>query len=45
MVSSVGMAIGPLAGGWVYDHYASYVGMYLAAAAAGFGAIDTHRGL
>ena len=39
MVSSVGMALGPLAGGWLYDHYASYVGMFLGAAAVGLGAV------
>jgi MFS family permease len=37
MVSSVGMALGPLAGGWVYDQYASYVWMYLGAGAIGLG--------
>ena len=39
MISSVGMALGPLAGGLLYDHYASYVGMYLGAAVAGLGAV------
>jgi MFS family permease len=39
MISSVGMALGPLAGGWLYDHYATYTGMYLGAGAAGVGAV------
>ena len=39
MISSVGMALGPLAGGWLYDHYATYVGMYLSAGIAGLGAV------
>jgi MFS family permease len=39
MVSSVGMALGPLAGGWLYDNYASYIGMYLGAGVAGLGAV------
>jgi MFS family permease len=28
MVSSLGMALGPLAGGWLYDRYGSYAWMY-----------------
>ena len=39
MISSIGMALGPLAGGWLYDNYASYVGMYLGAGAVGLGAV------
>ena len=39
MVSSLGMAVGPVAGGWLYDNYASYVGMYLGAGAVGLGAV------
>jgi MFS family permease len=39
MISSVGMALGPLAGGWFYDQYASYIGMYLGAGAVGLGAV------
>ncbi len=37
MISSIGMALGPLAGGWLFDNYASYTGMYLGAGAIGLG--------
>lgn len=37
MVSSVGMAFGPLAGGWAYDTYGSYMWMYLGAGTIGLG--------
>jgi MFS family permease len=36
MSSSLGMALGPLAGGWVFDHFHSYQWLYLASSAAGF---------
>jgi MFS family permease len=39
MISSIGMAAGPLVGGWVYDHYNSYAWMFLGSAAVGFGAV------
>ena len=39
MVASIGMSLGPLAGGWLYDNYASYVGMYIGAGVVGFGAV------
>ena len=39
MVSSIGMALGPLAGGWLYDTYGSYFGMYLGAGLVGMGAM------
>ena len=29
MLSSLGMAIGPLAGGWVFDTYGTYAWLYL----------------
>jgi MFS family permease len=32
------MALGPLAGGWIYDTYATYVWLYLGSAGIGFGA-------
>jgi MFS family permease len=38
MASSVGMALGPLAGGWVFDTTHGYAWMYLGAAAVGLGA-------
>jgi MFS family permease len=33
---SLGMAIGPLAGGWIYDAYATYVWLYLGSFGIGF---------
>ncbi len=39
MVSSIGMALGPLVGGWLYDQYANYVGMFLSAGVVGLGAV------
>jgi MFS family permease len=38
MVSSLGMAIGPLAGGWIYDRFGSYGWMYIGSLAVGLGA-------
>jgi MFS family permease len=35
MSSSLGMALGPLAGGWVFDHLHSYRWLYLGSCAAG----------
>ena len=39
MVSSVGMALGPLLGGWVFDHFGQYTWLYIGSAAVGFGAV------
>ncbi len=38
MFSSLGMAIGPLAGGWIFDIYDSYFWLFLGSAAVGLGA-------
>jgi len=38
LVSSFGMALGPLAGGWLYDRYGSYTWMYIGSLAVGLGA-------
>lgn len=38
MVSSLGMALGPLAGGWLYDRYGSYAWLYLGSLAVGLAA-------
>jgi len=35
MVSSFGMALGPIAGGWIYDTYGSYHWLYVSSAAIG----------
>jgi MFS family permease len=39
MLSSIGMAAGPLVGGWVYDRYDSYTWMFLGSALVGLGAV------
>jgi MFS family permease len=39
MLSSLGMAFGPLVGGWVFDRYDSYTWMFLGSAIVGFGAV------
>ena len=38
MAGSLGMAIGPLAGGLIYDTFASYGWLYIGASALGIGA-------
>jgi MFS family permease len=39
MVSSMGMAFGPLAGGWVFDTFATYAWLYIGSASVGLGAV------
>lgn len=39
MVSCLGMAAGPTVGGWMFDRFGSYAGMYLGSLAIGFGAV------
>jgi MFS family permease len=39
MLSSLGMAIGPVAGGWVFDTYRNYAWLYIASAAVAVGAV------
>jgi len=39
MVSSLGMALGPVVGGWLYDNYGSYAWMYIGSLAVGLGAV------
>jgi len=39
MASSVGMAIGPLGGGWVFDHFGAYTWLYVGAMSVGIGAV------
>jgi MFS family permease len=49
MAGGLGMATGPLAGGLIYDHFASYAWLYIGAAGMGLGAFlaaisfRTHR--
>lgn len=38
MTSSIGMAFGPIGGGWLFDTYGTYDWLYLASAAVGLGA-------
>lgn len=38
MVSSIGMAFGPVGGGWLYDNFGSYHWLYMASAAVGLAA-------
>jgi MFS family permease len=39
MVSSLGMALGPSVGGWVYDTFGGYTWLYLGSFAIGLGAV------
>jgi len=39
MLASLGMALGPWAGGWVYDSYASYAWLYIGSFAIGLAAV------
>ena len=39
MVSTLGMALGPWAGGWVYDRLGSYAWLFIGSAAIGLGAV------
>ena len=39
MVSSVGMALGPLGGGWIYDTFGRYTWLYVGSFALGLGAV------
>ena len=38
MISSLGMALGPVIGGWIYDTWNAYTGLYVASAVVGLGA-------
>ena len=38
MVSSLGMALGPAIGGWIFDHFGSYGWLYVGSFAVGLGA-------
>ena len=39
MLSSLGMSLGPVAGGWVFDTYHNYAWLYIASAAVAVGAV------
>jgi len=39
MLSCLGMALGPLAGGWIFDSFASYGWLFIGSCAVGIGAV------
>ena len=39
MVASLGMSLGPLAGGWIFDRFGTYSWLYIASFALGLGAV------
>jgi MFS family permease len=39
MVSTLGMAIGPWAGGWLFDTFGSYFWLYIGSFGIGLGAV------
>jgi MFS family permease len=39
MVSSLGMALGPSIGGWIFDHFGAYTWLYIGSFALGMGAV------
>jgi MFS family permease len=39
MVSSLGMALGPVVGGWIFDRFGTYAWMYIGSFAVGLGAV------
>jgi len=41
-VATLGMALGPVAGGWLYDTFGSYFWLYLGSFGIGMGAVG-HR--
>jgi MFS family permease len=43
LVASLGMALGPLAGGWIFDAYGSYTWLYVGSFAVGLGAVAIAR--
>jgi MFS family permease len=38
MTSSIGMAFGPFAGGWIFDRFGDYSWLYISSAAIGLAA-------
>ena len=39
LVSTLGMALGPWAGGWLYDAFGSYVWLFIGSGGIGLGAV------
>jgi len=37
--STIGMALGPVAGGWLYDSFGSYAWLFVGSSAIGVGAV------
>ena len=41
MLSSIGMALGPLGGGWIYDTFGNYSWLYIGSAGLALGAVPS----
>ena len=39
LVASLGMSLGPLAGGWIFDSFGTYIWLYVGSFALGLGAV------
>jgi len=39
LLSTLGMALGPVVGGWLYDSFGSYFWLFIASCAIGLGAV------
>ena len=39
MTSAIGMAFGPVAGGWIFDAFDAYSWLFIGSAAVGLGAV------
>jgi MFS family permease len=39
LIASLGMALGPLAGGWIFDAFGTYTWLYIGSFAVGLGAV------
>jgi MFS family permease len=39
LIASLGMSVGPLAGGWIFDAFGTYTWLYVGSAAVGLGAV------
>jgi MFS family permease len=39
LIASLGMALGPLAGGWIFDAFGTYTWLYAGSFAVGLGAV------
>ena len=39
MLSSLGMSLGPVVGGWIFDQYHNYAWLYISSATVAVGAV------